>query len=155
MSAHPPAPQRPIGYWLTLLDRLINQQFDDILEEHGVTRRQWQVMNLLSGGPASLNELVEGLAPFVDGAEPDSLDEQIAELVESDWVGRSGSALDQTAPLQLTVHGETSFGRLGEVVGRTRETLAQGISGDEYSQTLEVLERMARNLGWTDPAGTP
>ncbi len=142
------APQRPIGYWLKLLDQLINEQFDGILEEHGVTRRQWQVMNLLSGGPASRSELDEALAPFITGTEPDSLDEQLAELVDSGWVLRSD------AKFTLTEHGRTSFSRLGEVVGRTRDTLARGVSAEEYAQTLDVLERMARNLGWSDPATT-
>ena len=143
-----PAPQRPIGFWLKLLDQLINVQFDDILEEHGVTRRQWQAMNLLSGGPASRDELADALAPFLDGTEPDTLDEQLAELVDSGWVS-SGAAY------RLTDHGVTSLARLGEVVDRTRQVVAEGISATEYAQTLDVLERMARNLGWTDPVTTP
>jgi hypothetical protein len=38
------------------------------------------------------------------------------------------------------------------VVERSRQALAQGVSAEEYQHTLEVLERMARNLGWTDPS---
>jgi hypothetical protein len=140
------APQRPIGYWLKLLDQLINEQFDSILEEHGVTRRQWQMMNLLSSGPASRGQLDEALAPFSSGSEPDTLAEQLSELVDSGWV------VGGEDTFALTEHGQTSFGRLGEVVGRSRETLSRGISSEEYARTLEVLERMSRNLGWDDPA---
>ena len=35
--------QRPIGFWLKLVDSLIDEQFASTLEEHGVTRRQWQL----------------------------------------------------------------------------------------------------------------
>jgi len=31
--------QRPIGFWLKLVDRLIDERFALTLEEHGVTRR--------------------------------------------------------------------------------------------------------------------
>ena len=139
------APQRPIGFWLKALDQLINEQFDAILEEHGVTRRQWQVMSLLSSDPASRADLDEALAPFLTGTEPESLDEQLGELVDSGWVERNGEMFS------LTALGRTSFARLGEVVGRSRDTLAQGITSTEYEQTMDVLERMARNLGWKDP----
>jgi DNA-binding MarR family transcriptional regulator len=142
------APQRPLGFWLKLLDQLINEQFDAILEEHGVTRRQWQVLTMLSTNPATRAELRDALAPFLTGAEPEPLDEELVDLIESDWVAESGEAV------VLTDRGRTAFGRLSEVVGRTRQTLAAGVSPDEYDQTLAVLERMARNLGWTDPVET-
>jgi hypothetical protein len=143
------ASSRPIGFWLKLLDQLINEQFDSTLEDHGVTRRQWQLLNLLTNDDATQAELTELLAPFLSGPQPQSLGEDLAELVESGWVGQEGEVF------ALTVKGRTSVARLSEVVGRTRETLAQGISTEEYEQTLSVLERMSVNLGWTDPVAQP
>jgi DNA-binding MarR family transcriptional regulator len=137
--------QRPIGFWLKLLDQLITEQFESTLEDHGVTRRQWQLLNLLTNDDATQAELTELLAPFVSGPQPQSLGEDLAELVESGWVGQEGEVF------ALTVKGRTSVTRLGEVVARTRDTLAQGISDEEYQQTLDVLERMSVNLGWSDP----
>jgi hypothetical protein len=142
------APQRPLGFWLKLLDRLINEQFEAVLDEHGVTRRQWQVLSLLSSDPATRPALRSALAPFLTGAEPEPLDEELAELVASDWVG------ERADHLELTERGRTALARLGEVVGRGREALARDVSAEEYDQTLQVLERMARNLGWTDPVTT-
>ena len=40
---------RPIGYWLKKLDRLIDEQFERQLSEAGLSRRQWQLLNLLEG----------------------------------------------------------------------------------------------------------
>ena len=40
---------RPIGYWLKKLDRLIDNHFDLQLSNAGLTRRQWQLLNLLRG----------------------------------------------------------------------------------------------------------
>jgi hypothetical protein len=139
------APQRPLGFWLKLLDQLINEQFEAILDEHGVTRRQWQVLNLLNSDTATRADLRSALAPFLTGAETEPLDEELAELIASDWVSQDD---DRFA---LTERGRASFGRLGEVVARSRQTLARDITAEQYDQTLDVLERMARNLGWTDP----
>lgn len=135
--------QRPIGYWLKLVDRLIDEHFDGTLDEHGVTRRQWQLLNLLGRGPATRDELNDALAPFLggDGTTAGEIDE----LVESDWVASTPSGFG------LTPRGETAFERISEVVARIRADLSQGLSDEEYDVTVRSLERMSRNLGWTEP----
>lgn len=140
------APQRPIGYWLALVDRLINEQFEATLDEHGVTRLQWQMLSLVGDAPVTPVELEHALAPFVAGLEPSAVTDQLEELLDSAWVER------QDEVLALSERGRTSFGRLGEVVERAGEQVAEGVSSEEYAQTLVVLERMARNAGWTEPA---
>lgn len=138
------AAQRPIGFWLKLVDQLIDQQFGSTLEEHGITRRQWQLMNVLDGEPASLEVLDEAVAPFLDDDAQESSAEHLGELVESEWVRL------EAGTYSLTERGTTSFGVLREVVGRNRDIVAQNISETEYAATLDVLERMARNLGWQE-----
>ena len=39
--------ERPIGYWLKKLDRLIDQQFETQLSTARLSRRQWLLLNLL------------------------------------------------------------------------------------------------------------
>ena len=55
------ADQRPIGYWLRLVDGLIDDQFAGTLDEHGVTRMQWQLLNVLARGQASVESDFEGV----------------------------------------------------------------------------------------------
>ena len=62
--------ERPIGFWLNLVDQLVDDQFGASFEEHGVTRRQWQMMNQLTDGPASEMLLTVGLKPFFPTVEP-------------------------------------------------------------------------------------
>ena len=135
--------QRPIGYWLKLVDRLIDERFDGTLDEHGVTRRQWQVLNVLGRGPATRDELQDALAPF-PGAEGGAAGE-IDELVESEWVAASPSGF------ALTPRGDLAFERISEVVAGIRADLSEGLSDEDYDATLRSLERMSRNLGWVDP----
>jgi len=140
------AGQRPIDYWLKLVDKLINEHFTRTLEEHGITPRQWEMMNLLSSRPASQDELDKALAPFPPELEVSSLTEELAELVESGWLARHDSRYE------LTERGLTTYQRLEPVVRSSNEAIARGISGQDYSTMMAVLERIAINLGWQEPA---
>ena len=138
---------RPIGFWLKLVDRLIDEQFASTLEEHGVTRRQWQLLNVLTKGPATVEQLDAAVAPFLSAATDDdpaeSSTEHLAELLDSAW-------LDATAEgYALTDRGRGAFERLELVVAGQRTQVAEGITPDQYEQAVAVLERMARNLGYT------
>ena len=141
--------QRPIGFWLKLVDRLVDARFDETLDEHGVTRRQWQLLNVLGRGPATREVLDDALAPFLpqaSAADPTSgsTTADIDELVESDWVATSPGGF------ALTPRGETAFERISEVVGRIRSHVSEGLTEKEYDTTVRTLERMARNLGWAE-----
>jgi len=133
---------KPIGYWLKLVDQLIDKQFVSALEEHGVTRRQWQLLGVLSRGPATLLELASALGPFLDAAAGESVTDHIGELVESEWVTEADGTFT------FTERGTTAFIRISEVVDGLRALSAEGIEAEEYATTVDVLERMARNLGW-------
>lgn len=145
---------RPIGFWLKLIDGLIDEQFAQTIEAHGVTRRQWQLLSVLRPEPTSLDELDAAVAPFLSSHESttasqtESSAEHLAELVESGWVSRDD---DDYA---LTASGADAFGRLGEVVAELRRGMADGISPEDYERTISTLERMARNLGWDDEASS-
>lgn len=137
---------RPIGYWLKLVDRLIDEQFAATLEEHGVTRRQWQLMNVLSREPSTVEQLDAAVTPFlsVEAGEPESSVEHLTELIDSAWVDATPTGYE------LTERGRGAFERLEAVVATQRTVVAEGIAPEEYEQTVAVLERMARNLGWSD-----
>ena len=105
---------RPIGFWLKLVDRLIDEQFASTLEEHGVTRRQWQLLNVLSQGDATVEQLDAAVAPFLsagvgaDGepGEPETSAEHLSELIESAWVDATATGYE------LTERGRTAFDKL-------------------------------------------
>jgi DNA-binding MarR family transcriptional regulator len=131
---------RPIGFWLKLVDRLIDEQFAATLEEHGITRRQWQLLNVLHAQPATIEQLDAAVAPFL-GADETSA-EHLTELVESAWVESTA------AGYALTDRGRAALDRLSEVVAAQRTAIAEGVSAEQYQATVAVLERMAANLGF-------
>jgi DNA-binding MarR family transcriptional regulator len=133
---------RPIGYWLKLVDRLIDEQFASTLEEHGVTRRQWQLLNVLSREPATVEQLDAAVAPFLVAHDDESSLDHLTELIDSAWVDATPTGYE------LTDRGRSAFERLAEVVATQRTIVADGVTPEQYEQTVAVLERMARNLGW-------
>ena len=133
---------RPIGYWLKLVDRMIDEQFASTLEEHGVTRRQWQLLNVLTNEPATVDALDAAVAPFLSADRGESSAEHLAELVDSGWV------IVSSTRYELTERGSTALERLTAVVGSQRTQMTQGLTQEQYDETLRVLETMARNLGW-------
>ena len=141
--------ERPIGFWLKLVDQLVDDQFGASFEEHGVTRRQWQMMNQLTDGPASEKQLTEALKPFFPTVEPGTSVELIEELRESGWV-----ALEESQ-YQLTDLGRRSLENLRGAVERIREQLTENVSEEEYTTLVAVLQRMATNLGWDETREKP
>lgn len=140
--------QRPIGFWLTLVDRLITDEFAEALEEHGVTRRQWELLKVLSRGSASVAQLDSALAPFLARAtvetDAESSAEHLSELIESGWVDSTASGYE------LTERGRVAYDKLAEVVELGRDKATDGISPEEYTAMTGTLERIARNMGWSE-----
>ena len=135
--------QRPIGFWLKLVDRLIDERFAETLDEHGVTRRQWQLLTVLSRGTATVTHLDEAVAPFLSTADDESSAEHLSELIESGWVDATA------AGYEVTDRGRIAYERLAEVVAANRAKASEGITEQEYRETIDVLERLATNLGYT------
>jgi hypothetical protein len=135
---------RPIGFWLKLVDSQIDEQFASTLDEHGVTRRQWQLLNVLTQEPATVEQLDAAVAPFLSSEADESSAEHLAELVDSGWVAIMRSQYE------LTERGRTALDRLSQVVATQRTLVTEGLTQQQYDDTLAVLERMARNLGWRD-----
>jgi hypothetical protein len=150
--------QQPISYWVKLVDRLIDDLFASTLEEHGITRRQWQLLNVLSAGAADVEKLDIEIAPYLTpataGAPPtpgthSSSLESLTELVESDWLSTEGDLY------QLTAHGSTVVERLTAVITTERQRATVGVTTEQYSTAITVLETMVRNLNPEGAASAP
>jgi DNA-binding MarR family transcriptional regulator len=134
--------ERPLGFWLALVDRLVEERFSAALEEHGVTRTQWRVLGVLASGPASAADLEGALTDMPPDADGISAAEELAELVDSGWVRSDGD-------YAITDRGSSAHDRLADVVDELRATLTEGLTDEEQAATAVALERMARNLGWS------
>ncbi|MGO4805229.1 MarR family transcriptional regulator [Arthrobacter sp. 2MCAF15] len=128
---------RPIGYWVKRLDAALEAQLDSTLARVHLTRRQWQVLNLLSSAPATPAEIWDFLRPFDTGDGGQERD--LAALVRRELVFLLDGRLAHTGA-GYALHSEAS-----RLVEATRHELTAGIGADEYAIAVSVLERMTNN----------
>ena len=128
---------------------MIDERFASTLEEHGVTRRQWQLLAVLSRGAASVEQLDAAIAPFL-APDGETSAEHLGELIESGWVAVAGTASGPSASYEITERGHTAYIRLAEVVAANREIATDGVSPAEYDTLVSSLRRIAENLGWSE-----
>ncbi|MCW2810099.1 MAG: hypothetical protein JWP61_557 [Friedmanniella sp.] len=140
------SPQPPVDYWLKLVDALINRRFAELLDEHGLTRRQWEMLRMLTAGPASPEVLDEALSPFLGRPSSPSSVDQLGELVDSGWVSPAGEEYG------VTDFGQQCFDRISAAVERSDAAITAGLDPGDLDTTVAVLQQMARNLG-SGPAG--
>jgi len=134
---------RPIGYWLKLVDRLIDESFDEVFQHSGLTRRHWQVLNTIRDGVSEETAVDGVLSPFTGGApgHATAVSAEVDDLVRRGWVDRTA------AGLAVTVSGNHAYHDLLDAVSRSRERIAEGVSPEQYATTIATLQQMARNLG--------
>jgi DNA-binding MarR family transcriptional regulator len=128
--------ERPIGYWLKHLDRLIDAAMDRAFADEGVTRRHWQILNILRQSPQDAPGLTDALRPFwTDSAV--TLDEVTGDLARRGWL---------TGAYALTPAGEAAHAAVQRKVHGIRATFLTGLADDEYHRTVRTLRHMAENL---------
>jgi DNA-binding MarR family transcriptional regulator len=124
---------KPIGWWIKEVDRLLEGSFEQVLAADGVSRRQWQALNAAHNG----ERIERALSPFL-ASDPAELAAVIESLTTRGWLANGD---------QLTPAGATALAALGEKVQAERRRITNGIVDSEYLQTIDVLRRMALNLG--------
>ncbi|WP_405979630.1 MarR family transcriptional regulator [Streptomyces sp. NBC_00158] len=130
---------KPIGHWLARTDQALTTAMDALLDEFGLTRLGWQVLNVVREDPAAGDAGVRtALAAHAPAAE---LDSAIAAVLDGGWAARP-----EPDRLALTDDGRARLAPAGERVGAFRELSTAGISPQEYRTAVSVLERMTRNL---------
>jgi len=127
---------RPLGAWLRLVDRLISREFAAAFADDDVTRRDWMLLNAVSGAVD---------APWMTA----HAGKRIARLARRGWI----------APVDdgwvLTDAGREARDRLGEKVDAVRAKVAGALADDEFAQLHTSLEAIARGLGWDESQPMP
>lgn len=130
---------KPLGYWLQHLHNLLETHFVLLLSDLGVERRDWQLLNTLTRGPRTRPELEQALAPFWSVDQP-GLGHVLANLSARGWVEESNGTVT-LSPAGVAIHAELA-GR----VERARTVALNGLTPDQYQETIRILSSMARNV---------
>ncbi|GAA4628050.1 hypothetical protein GCM10023196_042820 [Actinoallomurus vinaceus] len=130
---------KPIGYWLNRTDRALTGHMNGMLEEFGITRLAWQVLNVIQDAPEVTE--AEVLSILAANGDTPALTAAIGTVLTGGWATRP--APDRLA---LTPEGVDRLVRVAERVDAFRDLSMTGISLEEYRTAVEVLERMTHNL---------
>lgn len=130
---------KPIGYWLKHLHNLLETQFAVVLDDLGLARRHWQVLNTLNPGPQRREELRRALAPFWTDGEP-GLDELLDEAVGHGWAEVADDVV------RLTDHGRGTHATAAARIAQARGIVMGGLTPQQYAETVRVLSVMADNV---------
>lgn len=161
---------KPIGWWLKEVDRLLEASFDQLLAADNLTRRQWQALNAAATHrrPPTAHAQSNTAEPSATATEtPASAAQElglpgpaapgagIAEALAPFLGGDPAEVVAVTGPLVargwlvgegLTADGERALEALSVKVRAQRRRVVAGISDVEYLATVDVLRRMAGNL---------
>ncbi|MGF9914150.1 hypothetical protein ABEX47_15880 [Paenibacillus ehimensis] len=136
---------KPIGWYLKRVDKMITQNVNDLFRDKELTRTHWQALNnTYHEGVKTKESLHELVQDFVDMKR---LDEVIDSLVERGWMVRRANPEQHTTELELTEEGKADFPALDAVLFNFDQRVFQGITEEEYRTTIQVLSRIIRNLG--------
>src|SRR5690606_17961186 len=129
----------PLGYWLRAVDRLITREFAEALAGEDISRRDWMLLNVLSGEVDA-----PGLA-----ARLERRGKRLRRLEERGWVTRTDDGW------QLTDEGRAAKDRLAEIVEGVRAKVSGAVSPDDWATLTASLEAIARELGWNEQMRMP
>src|SRR5690349_8514874 len=115
-GAGDPGERRPLGYWLRAVDALLTREFAAAFESEGVTRRDWMLLNVLSGD-VDAPGVAERLA---------RKGKRLRRLEELGWAEEQGDGT-----WALTDDGRAARERLGAVVDGIRARVAGAVSPED------------------------
>ncbi|MFD4958130.1 MarR family winged helix-turn-helix transcriptional regulator [Microbacterium sp. NPDC058389] len=130
-----PPPARPLGYWLRAVDGLLTRAFAEALDAEGVSRRDWMLLNVVSGD-VDAPGLAERLA---------RKGKRLRSLQDRGWVLEKGDGT-----WELTDLGRAEKERIGAIVDGIRSRVTGAVGDDAYTQLTTSLEAIARELGWDE-----
>ncbi len=134
--------QPPIGYWLKHADEVITKHVNQVLQDNGFTRFRWQVLNILSEtGTTTRSKVFTTMKTFIDA---DQLDEILNGFVQEGWLVKRGDG--EVTELVLTNAGKTEREAIFKLQSEVRRRAMRGISDQEYTTVIDVLQRMVNNL---------
>lgn len=125
---------RPFGFWITAVDRLMAAEFARAFENEGVSRREWRLLNVVDGTVPSDRPLSAS---------------KLRRLVELGWVASDGDGWT------LTDEGRGAKERLDALVAGIRARIAGAVEPDEFAAMASTLEKIARELGWQEGMRLP
>lgn len=130
------------GYWVTLLARSMEADFEDRLAVYGMTRASWTVLNAIA---VHEKKTTTELAEFI-GIDPAAVTRHLDRIVKQGLVSRRRSAKDRrSVNLKVTAEGAELVPRIAEESMATNEKFLAGIEQSESDAMQTTIRKMLSN----------
>ncbi len=134
--------QGHLGYWVGSLASAIRKGLSEELEPFGVTPTQWVIIEAAFEGNANT---ITGLARIIP-VDAAGISRQLDKLTDKGLVRRRRLRSDRrTVRIELTEAGRDLVPKLAPRVQADNANFLTGISGEEQSALIDVVQRMLRN----------
>ncbi|MFS0734681.1 MarR family winged helix-turn-helix transcriptional regulator [Microbacterium sp. 1P10UB] len=135
--------QRPLGFWLRLVDHHLTAAFDAEFGDEGFDRRAWIVLNLLSGemGDAALARLSK-----IESKRGGKL---LRRLEDDGLIARTDDSW------ALTDAGRAQRDAMKDRVDAIRARVLGAVSEEEFEALIGSLKKIAREFGWDGSGRMP
>lgn len=145
MTEKPQTDPHTLGYWVRLVDRLLEIRLEHILASDLLTRPQWQILSIVHQEPLSESDLEMQLLPFV-GRSATPIRVHLDDLMEAGWLDYSRGRYT------LAEHRVSAYTATASKVQRMRRAVMSNISVEDYHLVMRTLAQVAGNLGWDERA---
>jgi DNA-binding MarR family transcriptional regulator len=127
----------PIGFWIRQADNLLTEGINNIQLSFGLTRTEWQVLNIIyEKGAASIDEAAQLLSPFAVYNDIQGVFKKL---------DAEGLLTEEGGPV-LTPKGNTVYHDCLEKQNAFRQKVMTGISEQQYEQVIATLQAMIENM---------
>lgn len=133
---------RPFGFWLKAVERLMAAEFASAFDSEGITRREWRLLNVIDG-------TVPGDQTKSDRPTRPLPTHKLGRLIELGWVTDAGGSWT------LTDEGRAAKERLGSIVEGVRAKVTDAVPAEDLATTIATLEQLARAFGWDEETPLP
>ena len=136
--------RRDIALRMAMLSRVMRNDFDRRVAEHGITRSQWTVIAVVAGMPGASQRTIAEMLEVSEAAAGRSIDRLCSEgLLER----RSRSDDRRAREIYLGPGGEDVLGKIGAIAAESEATAFAGLSDAELQALLRALDRVYANVG--------
>lgn len=131
------------SYLIGRLDRLIRNEFDDVLEQAGLTLPEYTAMSVLAARPGFSSAQLARRSLIT----PQAMGKVVIELERRGYIKRPESGSNGRARgIVLTRKGHTAFGKLQPKMVAAEMTVLHRLSDGQREQLVELLQ-IATGMG--------
>ncbi|MFD1613247.1 MarR family winged helix-turn-helix transcriptional regulator [Sphingomonas tabacisoli] len=135
--------KRDIGLRLTLLTRLLRNDFDRRVAQHGITRSQWSMIAVVGSKPGASQRTIAELLEMSEASAGRLIDR----LCNEGLLERRSRDQDRRArEVYLTPAAHEVLDKIGEIARAREAEIFKGLGPQELEALLASINRIYRNV---------